>query len=55
MCDVWSMGIVFYCMVCSISPYGSNPNISHILDIMITLDANQPLPLPKGVFITPAC
>ena len=55
MCDIWSLGIVFYCMVCGVSPYGPNPSVSHILDVMTELDANQPLPLPKGVFITPTC
>lgn len=39
-CDIWSLGIVFYCMICGVSPFGFNPSIGHILDVMTVLDAN---------------
>jgi len=29
-CDIWSLGIIFYCMICRVSPYGDTSNIKVI-------------------------
>lgn len=54
-CDIWSLGIVFYWMVCHISPYGENPSINHIMDVMTDLDTSERLPIPKTVYISDSC
>ena len=34
MCDIWSLGIIFYCMVLRSSPYGDTTNPKVILEKM---------------------
>lgn len=33
-CDVWSLGIIFYCMIFRLSPYGDTTNPKVILEKM---------------------
>ena len=37
-CDIWSLGIVFYMMICQQSPYGLYPSFNHIIEVMRELN-----------------
>ena len=34
MCDIWSLGIIFYCMIFRSSPYGDTTNPKVIMEKM---------------------
>lgn len=54
-CDIWSLGIVFYWMVCGQSPYGESPLPSHIVEVMGELDMMDTLPMPKAAWMSKNC
>lgn len=42
-------------MVCKCSPYGENPSVNRMIEIMKELDSCVKLPIPKGIYVSKNC
>ena len=54
MCDIWSLGIIFYCMVFRASPYGDTTNPKMIMEKMENLQ-KEGIRFPYDKFATEEC
>ena len=53
-CDIWSLGIIFFCMVFRTSPYGDTVNTKLILEKMKKFKS-EGIPFPHDVYISSHC
>lgn len=54
MCDIWSLGIIFYCMIFRNSPYGDTNNPKMILEKMKEFEKNG-VPYASDRYATSHC
>ena len=53
-CDIWSLGVIFYCMVCRSSPYGDQTSPKAILEQM-ALIRKQGVSFPYQLYLSQPC